>query len=98
MARIKIDPEILRSASSKIANQSEALTGFNTKLNGLLEEIHTTWTGPSSNQYYNLMLSYKKRADHMVNILHAFKKYSDTAVNKFESLDKECANRIRGSF
>lgn len=98
MARIKIDPEILRSASSKIASQTTELNTYNSKLGNLLEEIHTKWKGNSSNKYYNLMLTYKQKAMHMEKILAAFKKYSDTAVNKFETLDQECASRIRNSF
>ena len=98
MARIKIDPETLSASSKKIAAQISELEAYNGKLNTLLEEIHTKWTGQASNKYYNLMLSYKKKAEHMVNVLIAFKKYADTAVNHFESLDQECANRIRNSF
>lgn len=98
MARIKIDPEILRASSSKIASLTSELNGYNSKLNSLLEDIHTKWRGNASNKYYNLMLTYKQKATHMENVLAAFKKYSDTAVNKFESLDQECANRIRNSF
>lgn len=98
MPRIKIDPEILRASSSKIASQISELNAYNGKLNGLLEDIHTKWQGDASNKYYNLMLNYSKKAKHMESVLAAFKKYSDTAVNKFESLDQECANRIRNSF
>lgn len=98
MAVIKIDPEILSAASKQIASQVSELNGFNTKLNNLIEEIHTKWKGNASNKYYNLMLSYKQKASHMENVLTAFKKYADTAVSKFEALDQECANKIRNSF
>ena len=98
MAIIKIDPEILKSASTQIASQTTELNGFNSKLNTLLEEIHEKWKGDSSNKYYNLMMMYKQKATHMENVLTAFKKYSDTAVSKFETLDNECASKIRNSF
>ena len=55
MPRIKIDPEILRASSSKIASQISELNAYNGKLNGLLEDIHTKWQGDASNKYYNLM-------------------------------------------
>ena len=98
MARIKIDPEILRSASKKMTAQISELEAYNQKLGTLLEDIHVKWKGNASNKYYNLMLSYKKKAEHMVNVLRAFKKYADTSVNHFESLDQECARSIRRSF
>ena len=60
MPRIKIDPEVLRAASSKIASQITELNSYNAKLNTLLEDIHTKWTGDASNKYYNLMLNYRK--------------------------------------
>ena len=88
MPRIKIDPEVLRAASNKIASQITELNTYNGKLTSLLEDIHTKWTGDASNKYYNLMLSYGKKAKHMESVLSAFKKYSDTAVNKFETLDQ----------
>lgn len=98
MAKIKIDPEVLKTSSSKIQTQITELHGFNDKLSGLLEEINSQWNGKFTNQYYNLMQNYKKKAVHMESVLAAFKKYADTAVSKFEALDQECANKINGSF
>ena len=98
MAIIKIDPEILRQASSKIANQTSELNGYNGKLNNLIEDIHGKWKGDASNKYYNLMLSYRQKAVQMEAVLQAFKKYADTAVNTFESLDAQAASKIRNSF
>lgn len=98
MPVIKIDPEILADSSKKIGAQITELNGFNIKLNALIEEIHEQWKGNASNKYYNLMLTYKQRATQMENILATFKKYADTTVNKFQTLDQECASRIRNSF
>ena len=98
MARITIDPDILRSASKKISTQIGELNSYNTKLNGLLEEIHTKWKGEASNSYYDLMLSYKAKATTMESVLTKFKNYADKAVDKFETLDQESAKKIRNSF
>lgn len=98
MAKIKIDPEILRSSSTAINTKINELEGYNGKLKNIIEEIHTTWSGKASEKYYSLMLDYQKKAQTMVSVLLAFKKYSDSAVNKFETLDKESANKIRNSF
>ena len=98
MPVIKIDPEILSSASKQIATQITELNGFNGRLNALIDEIHDKWKGDASNKYYNLMLSYKQKAVQMESILAKFKQYADTTVNKFQTLDQECASYIRNSF
>lgn len=98
MPKIKINPEHLRASSSKIQAKITELNGYNSKLATLLQEINSTWKGKASNQYYNSMLNYQKKAVHMESVLTAFKKYADTAVNTFEALDQECANKINGSF
>ena len=98
MPKIKINEEILLGAGKKVQTQISELNAYNGKLSGLLNEIHTGWAGKSSNQYYDLMMEYHKKAVHMETLLAAFKKYSDTAVSKFQTLDQECANKINNSF
>ena len=98
MSKIKINPEVLQSASQKIQAQMTELNAYNGKLAGLLDEIHTGWVGKASNQYYEVMKFYQKKAVYMESVLASFKKYADTAVNKFETLDQECANKINNSF
>lgn len=98
MPKIKINEEILLSASKKVQNQISELNAYNGKLAGLLNEIHTGWIGKASNQYFDLMSTYHKKAVHMETLLAAFKKYADTAVTKFQTLDQDCANKINNSF
>lgn len=98
MPKININEEILLTASKKVENQISELHADNEKLAGLLNEIHDQWVGKDSNTYYELMMSYHKKAVHMETLLAAFKKYSDTAVAKFQTLDQECANKINNSF
>ena len=98
MPKIKINEEILLGAGKKVQTQISELNAYNTKLSGLLNEIHNGWVGKASNQYYDLMSQYHKKAVHMETLLAAFKKYSDTAVTKFQTLDQECANKINNSF
>ena len=98
MAKIRINIEALRSDSNKLSAKIAELQNLNTRLENLLSRIEGSWEGQSSITYIGTMRSHAAKAVKMVDVLTEYKKYVDSAIEKFSNLDKSAANRIRGSF
>ena len=98
MAKIKIDIDALVSNRSALVSQIQELAGYNRTLGTLIEEIKNNWEGGTSEDYYSMMRGYYNQAAKMMDVLQEFKKYADTTINKFETLDNQSASRIRNSF
>lgn len=98
MAKIRVDIEMLRSNSLSLTTKIEELTALNERLNGLILRIGASWEGEASAAYMAMMQSYASQAANMVNVLAEFKSYVDSAVTKFEAVDKNSAVAIRSSF
>ena len=98
MAKIKVDESMLRKNSQEIAAKIQELGELNERLKTLIIRIQDSWDGNASTAYINMMNNYAGQAAEMVSVLKEFKSYVDTAVTKFESMDKSAASRLRGSF
>ena len=98
MAQIRIDIESLRSNSTQLTAKITELQNLNTRLENLIGRIEASWDGQSSITYIGIMRGYANKAVKMVDVLTEYKKYVDSAIEKFSNVDKSAAGRIRGSF
>lgn len=98
MAKIKIDIDALKSDSSVLEQRINDLQGLNARLESLIARIQSSWEGQASIVYIAKITAQAAKAKRMVEVLTEYKKYVDSAVNKFTSLDNRAANQIRGSF
>lgn len=98
MPKISIDVETLRANEKSLEAKIQEMEQYNAELSGLIEQIHNSWDGKTSESYYNMMNGYHHQATTMKSVLNEFKKYVNAAANKFESMDQNAAARIRNSF
>lgn len=98
MAKIRVDIESLKSNSAQLESRISELQALNTRLESLISRIESSWEGQSSATYISVMRGYASKAVKMIDVLTEYKKYIDGAVEKFSSVDKSSANKIRGSF
>lgn len=98
MAKIKVDINSLTSNSSSLNTKIMELQALNNRLETLISRIQDSWEGQSSERYISGMRSYAAKAQNMVEVLTEYKKYVDSAIEKFSNVDKNSASRIRSSF
>lgn len=98
MAKIKINEEALRANSIALSKKIEELQNLNSRLESLIAAIGDSWDGKASEAYVAQMLGYATKAKEMTAVLTEYKKYVDSAVNKFSAVDAKSASRIRNSF
>lgn len=89
---------MLRSNSKAIEVKIQELNEMNQRLNSVITRIEDSWEGDASIAYVNMMQNYAKQAEEMVTVLNEFKSYVDSAVTKFENMDKSAASKLRNSF
>lgn len=98
MGRIKVEIDNLRSYISNLNGRINAYESLNVRMESLNSSILATWKGDAKNAFDSMMTGYMEQAKQLGGILTLFKGYAQDAVEKFESIDAECAARIRNSF
>lgn len=98
MAKIHIEIDSLRSNSTQLEKRIADLQNLNTRLESLISRIEASWEGQASVTYISIMRGYATKTAKMVGVLLEYKKYVDSAIEKFSSVDKSAAARIRSSF
>ena len=98
MAKIKIDIDALKSNASSLEGRIAELQALNTRLEGLIARIQASWEGQASIIYIAKITAQATKAKKMVEVLQEYKKYVESAFNKFSSIDSNSANRIKNSF
>ncbi len=98
MAKIKIDIDALKSNAASIEGKIAELQDLNTRLENLIARIQGSWEGQASIVYIAKMTAQATKAKKMVEVLNEYKKYVDSAVTKFSTIDRNAANRIKNSF
>ena len=98
MGRIKVNADMLRDYVSTLdgrIGEYEALTG---RMESLNQNIQASWQGDAKDKFAEKMAGYIDQAKQLQQILTQFRGYAQEAADKFDNLDAECAQRIRGSF
>ena len=98
MSRITLDLDALQSSSASIASYIGELNNLCLRLNTQTANMTASWQGDSSKAFLAMMTNYASRAQNTSQVLDAFKRYVDTAVERFSEIDNSGAARIRGSF
>ncbi len=98
MGRIKVELDNLRSYISNLNGRINEYEALNARMESLNSSILATWKGDAKNAFDSMMTEYIEQAKQLGGILTLFKSYAQDAVEKFESVDTECATRIRNSF
>ncbi|MBQ1342092.1 MAG: WXG100 family type VII secretion target [Erysipelotrichaceae bacterium] len=98
MARIRINYDNLEQNTSSLKNSIESYEELNTRLNNLIEQIRSTWSGKAADSYVEMMRGYQRQARSMIDVLESFMKYANKADNDFAAIDAQCAQKIRNSF
>lgn len=98
MSRINLDIDELDLSSASIQQKINELESLNARFEVLIAQIKNSWEGKASEAYLAMILSYYNKAQGMIEILEEFKKYVDSAINKFSELDSRSAVEIRSIF
>ena len=98
MGRIKVNADMLRDYVATLngrINEYETLTA---RMEALNQNIQASWQGDAKVKFAGKMEGYIQQAKQLQQILVQFRGYAQDAADKFDNLDAECAQRIRGSF
>ena len=98
MAKIKIDIDALKSNASSLEARIAELQNLNTRLENLIARIQASWEGQASVIYISKITAQAAKAKKMVDVLTEYKKYVESAVLKFSSVDNNSASKINNSF
>ncbi len=98
MGLIRIDIEMLKNNEKTMEGKIQELMQLNSSLQTLILQIGDSWEGDASAAYIQLMQRYREQAGRMESVLDEFKKYIHVAIEKTETVDRECAARLHGSF
>ena len=98
MARIKIDIDALKSNASALEGRIAELQNLNSRLESLIAQIQASWEGQASIVYIAKLTAQAAKSKKMVEVLMEYKKYVETAISKFSSVDTNAANKIKNSF
>ena len=98
MAKIKIDIDALKSNASSLEGRITELQNLNTRLENLIARIQASWEGQASIIYIAKITAQAAKAKKMVDVLMEYKKYVESAISKFSTVDNNSANRIKSSF
>ena len=98
MSRITLDLDALQSSSASMASYIAELNSLCLRLNTQAANMTASWQGESSKAFLAMMTDYASRAQKTTQVLDAYKRYVDMAVQRFSDIDSMGAARIRGSF
>lgn len=98
MAKIKVDVDALQRNASALEARISELQALNTRLEQLMARMQASWEGQSSALYLAKLSAQAQKARKMVDVLEEYKKYVETAVEKFSGADRDYAGKIRNSF
>lgn len=98
MGRIKVDIDALRNYVSTINGHISEYEALNSRMEALNASISASWKGDAKDSFETMMSGYLGQTKQLSEILSTFRNYAQDAANKFESIDTECAGRIRNSF
>lgn len=95
MALVRIDTDGLQRNINSMHGYIRRLESLTIDMNKLLADISGSWEGKASEAYIGAMKDRLWKAQQMRGVLEAFVGYMETAKREIESLDDECASRIR---
>ena len=98
MGRIRIDPDSLRTYVATLNGRVSEFEALSSRMDSLNDSINSSWTGSAQVSFANLMDNQRQQLAKLVNILTQFSGYAQDTADRFETLDQECAQRIRSSF
>lgn len=98
MALIKIFYDGLDKQSSLIKSYAQELSSLLGQTQNLTAQIGESWKGNAAVSYNNMLQTYIKEAQKMIEILQKFGEFADGTTQRFRQVDHECAVRIRSSF
>ena len=98
MDKIKIDIDALKSNASSLEARITELQNLNVRLENLIARIQASGGGEGSIIYMSKISAQAAKAKKMVDVLVEYKKYVESAVMKFSTVDNNSANRIKNSF
>ena len=98
MAKVQIDVEALKANVTSLEARIAELQNLNTRLENLITRIQSSWEGQASLVYIAKISAQAIKAKKMVDVLTEYKKYVESAISKFSSIDNDSANKIKNSF
>ena len=98
MGRIKVNSDVLRSYAGTLNGRISEYEALAARMAALNDNIQASWQGDAKIAFSNMMATYLQQISQLQQILVQFRDYAQTAADRFESVDTECAQRIRSSF
>lgn len=96
--RTRVEIDSLRNYANIIEGRISEYQALNSKMAAMKDTVIATWQGEASEAFNELMGNYVVDAEKLVEILTEFKNYAQKAADLFDSVDMECASKIRNSF
>lgn len=98
MGRIRVDTGALRSYTGTLNGRISEYEALTARLEALNTNIQASWKGSSRDAFGAMMATYLEQAKNLEEILSTFRNYVQNAADQFETVDAECASRIRSAF
>lgn len=98
MGRIRVDTDALRNYTGTLNGRISEYEALTARLEALNANIQASWRGNSKDAFGAMMAGYMDQAKNLEEILSAFRNYVQNAADQFETVDAECASRIRSVF
>lgn len=98
MGRIRVNTDNLRSYANTLTGRIGEYDSLITRMEALNQNIHATWKGEAQLRFSEMMDQYIRQTRELSEILSQFRDYAQQTADKFETVDAECASRIRSSF
>lgn len=98
MGRIKANVDMLRDYVGTLNGRISEYEALTARMEALNQNIQASWQGDAKVKFSEKMAIYIEQTKQLQQILVQFRSYAQEAAEKFDNLDAECAQRIRGSF
>lgn len=98
MGRIKVNADMLRDYVGTLNGRISEYEALTARMEALNQNIQASWQGDAKVKFSEKMAIYIEQTKQLQQILTQFRGYAQEAADKFDNLDAECAQRIRGSF
>lgn len=98
MSDVKINFAGIEEAISSMTMLSSNYSDLLKSALGLHNEVISEWEGSAAKAWDASVRSYISKGNMFVDAINSFRKYTESVVNDFKTLDSECAALINNSF
>lgn len=96
MAGLTVTPEELMNLANQVAEKAEELNNLATNLDTRIEAVANSWSGMSSNAYYNSYVEMQEAVHQFPQVVQAIASSAQAAAKAYDDTDAELARAFKG--